>query len=113
VLILVACWIPPQHLAVDESTGGFLKIPNLDKVVHTGIFFVFAVLWMRLGTGRRWAMRVLIGGVLLAIISELGQELPFVGRDAGVMDTLADVAGVVLGIVAYREWVRRVGGAST
>ena len=58
-----------------------------------------AFLWMAAGPIRaRWVM---VAGVVAAVVSELGQNVPIVNRDANFPDGLADVAGVVSGIVAF------------
>ena len=72
---------------------------DLDKVVHAGIFVVFSVLWARTLTIRRRFAWVALGGIALAILTELVQTLPIVGRDGEVSDALTDVAGVLVGIV--------------
>jgi hypothetical protein len=49
--------------------------------------------------------RVVVGGLALAIVSELGQAVPMIGRDPGVEDVLADSAGVcaAVGLMAYLD----------
>ncbi len=109
MVILALCWTPRVLLPVRESGPRPLVIPHLDKAVHFGIFAVFAFLWMRVGTRPDRTGRVAAAGLLLALVSELGQLMPFVGRDASLADGLADSIGVALGIVAYRLSQRRVG----
>ena len=47
--ILIACWTPKIYFPVRERGGFFFELAylHLDKVVHLGIFGVFAVLWLR------------------------------------------------------------------
>jgi len=108
LVILLLCWTPSFVLHNVESGSKPFFVPNLDKVVHLGIFAVFAFLWMRVGTAPRRAWKVLFFGVALAAISELGQELPIIHRDAGFADGLADSAGVAVGIAASALAARRV-----
>jgi len=100
IAILLACWLPDFVLR-EAKVAKPLIVLNLDKFVHFGIFAVFAWLWMRAATIERRGWIVLVAGITLAVVSELGQQLPFVNRDAGLDDGIADVGGVVAGIAAY------------
>jgi VanZ family protein len=108
--VSVRRWLPPAVWAafilvltsiptLPDVTGG-IPIPHLDKVVH---FFLYAVLgWLvtrTLGT-RRFASlaAALIGIAVFGGLDELHQ--PFVGRDANLMDWIADVIGASIGIAA-------------
>jgi VanZ family protein len=101
IVILVLCWIPRMFLSGEEKLPKPFFVPNFDKLVHMGIFAVFAVLWMRVGSSSRRAWWVVAAGVALAVITELGQEIPIVNRDCNVADGLADSVGVIVGLVAY------------
>ena len=101
LVILGLCWLPRTYIPEDERAPRMFLIPHLDKMIHLGIFAVFAWLWMRVGSSPRRGRWVLLGGVALAVISELGQELPIVSRDASIFDGLADSLGVIVGIVAH------------
>jgi VanZ family protein len=97
VLILVACWIPRAHLPPGERVPG---VPNVDKVVHFGLFAVLGLL-VRLSASPRTRTATLLAlGLLLAIVSEVGQATPFVNRDANVPDGLADSLGMLAGLLA-------------
>ncbi|MGY1725277.1 VanZ family protein [Blastococcus sp. SYSU DS0533] len=78
--------------------------PGTDKVVHLLVFAALAV------TGR-WAgvPRVPLGSALLAYAlgSELVQGLTPIGRTMSVPDVVADVAGMVLGLLAWEASTRR------
>jgi VanZ family protein len=73
---------------------------HLDKLVHLAAFAGFGLLWKRVSPGRRTGIMILAAGALLAIISELGQAMPVVGREPDVLDAIADVLGVLIGICA-------------
>jgi VanZ family protein len=78
--------------------------PGVDKVVHFSLFAVLAL------TGR-WAgvRRGVLAGllVLYAAVSEVVQGLAPLDRSASVGDVLADVAGLLLGLVVWRWLARR------
>ena len=100
VLIFVICWTPSRNLPISEHAPSFLKLIHADKIVHATIFAVFGFLWRR-GTTAPSSI-ILAAGVALAVITELGQGTPFVGRDADVWDGLADILGLILGILSAR-----------
>jgi uncharacterized protein (DUF486 family) len=99
IAILVLCWMPVDWIEEVEQTSDWFEIPNLDKVVHWGIFVVFAVLWLRVGTSRwRYAW------VALAVITEFVQTLPLVSRDGNVADGVSDMIGITIGLIVAR-WI--------
>jgi VanZ family protein len=103
--ILVACWLPRAALPVREGNARVGSIPHLDKVIHFSMFVGFGYLWI-LALPRGWSIRVLVLGIVLAIVSELGQNHPWVGRDAGLDDGLADTFGLAFGITIAVWWLR-------
>ncbi len=102
IVILVLCWMPGEWIQEVEQGSPWFEIPDLDKVVHWGIFVVFAVLWLRLGTSRWRYAWVALGGLAVAAISELVQNLPWVGRDGEIGDGITDMVGVLLGLIVAR-----------
>ncbi len=105
VLILVLCWTPPRHLPMSESGPSLFHLIGLDKIIHGGIFAVFAVLWGK-ATSPASAPIIAVSGLALAVISEMGQATQLVGRDASLWDGIADTAGVGLGLV-IAAWLAR------
>ena len=104
-LIFAACWMPRQLVPEGQGKSSPFAIPHLDKVVHFGMFAGFGLLWAIARPGRaRW---IAAAGVLAAAATELGQLMPAVGRDAGLDDGLADVAGVAAGLIAAAVLARR------
>lgn len=98
LLIFALCWWPKARLG-DAERGLSMKVPNADKLVHMALFAGYGWLWMAAPTGRRAAI-VGATGLAVAILSELGQNLPIVNRDAELLDGLADAAGLALGVAA-------------
>ncbi len=104
--IMALCWLSPRWVQKVEKSSSFFELPGLDKVVHWGIFCVFAVLWLRASkSSRRWY--VALGGLALAAITELVQNLPIINRDGNVADTITDLIGVLIGL-AIASWVEPV-----
>jgi len=101
LVILVLCWLPRAYIPENEKVPGPFSIPHLDKLIHMGIFAVWGFLGMRAARHSHQGWRVFLVGVTLAAISELGQMVPIVHRDAGMADGLADVLGVAVGMLAY------------
>lgn len=97
--LLPATWMP-ESLPSDDD----FSIPHMDKIAHVVLFGGFGFLWTAVAgpRGRTWP--ILAGGVLLAIGTELGQGLPFIGRTTDASDLLADLVGLGLG-VALLLWI--------
>jgi VanZ family protein len=104
VVILVLCWMPGKWVQELEQESPWFQVPDLDKVVHWGIFVVFTVLWLRTSTSTWRYAWVALGGLALASISELVQMFPAIGRDAEVGDAITDLIGVALGL-ALARWI--------
>jgi VanZ family protein len=97
-VIMLLCWLPKHVVLEVEGDAPWFRIPHFDKVVHAGIFVVFSVFWVRVGsTSARFAW-VLLGGLALAVLTELVQNLPVIGREASFADGLADCAATIVGI---------------
>ena len=110
LVILVLCWTPKYVVSRVENES-FFQLPSLDKLVHGVIFVVLAILWLRVGSSRRAIGFIILGGFALGIISELGQMMPFVRRNANLYDMLTDWAGVLIGIAAaplVEPWLARL-----
>ncbi len=119
VIIFVLCWTPLIYMGVDEKPGlldRILPVPP-DKLVHGGLFVVFTVLWLRASRGGRWSyFWVMVGGIAASLISELGQMIPILQRDAELQDAVANIVGVFLGIPIFlliERYLRRVAVRST
>lgn len=100
---------------VESLTPGGLELGrlNVDKLIHVALFAGFGFLWARALEGKtkgpKWRA-VVAAGVAFAVISEAGQMVPYVGRSMHVLDLLADVIGLGLGIWADRKWPPRAAG---
>jgi hypothetical protein len=101
LVVLVLCLIPGYWLNRVEKAP-WIWVPNLDKLVHWGLFVVHTILWLRVGSTRGRYVWVVLGGVALGIGTELGQKLPIVGRDGNRYDALSDICGVLVGLLVAR-----------
>jgi hypothetical protein len=77
---------------------------GVDKLVHGGLFLALAATGCWAGI-RRPVVAVLLP--LYAAASELIQAIPALHRDATLGDWLADVVGVLLGLLAWTLVERR------
>lgn len=106
VVILILCGTPSSGF----SGFRFINIPQFDKVVHLGLYVVFTLLIIsennpnrNMGTvDRRYKIIALAVASAYGLLIELLQWLIFTSRSADFFDFLADVAGSVLAIFAYK-----------
>ncbi|MDT7572791.1 MAG: hypothetical protein QOE05_2965 [Actinomycetota bacterium] len=79
-------------------------IPNLDKLVHAGLFALLAATtWWRFAAHRA----ALVAVLAYAAASELLQSLLLSRRDGDVRDVAADAAGALLGWLLVSRRARR------
>lgn len=102
VVILVLCWTPRQYVQEAAENTHWFAIPNFDKVVHWSIFVAFAVLWLRTSRSRTRYPVIALAGLGLAVVTELGQLLPQIRRDASLADGITDIIGLTLGLILAR-----------
>jgi hypothetical protein len=99
VVIMALCWLPRTIVKVVEDESSWFKVPNLDKVIHFSIFVLFSILWTRVRSSRRAYVWIMLGGIALGVITEIGQSVPIVNREPNFGDFAADVVAVALGLV--------------
>ncbi len=102
LVILTLCWLPRSIVEEVEKDSSWFEIPNFDKVVHWGIFMLFSILWLRVGTSPWRFLWLALGGLALAVVSEVVQSLPIIGRDATIGDAVTDCIGLFIGIAMAR-----------
>jgi VanZ family protein len=77
---------------------------GVDKVIHFGMFFVWALAWLAaLGEGYWRLSSVFVGGLILASATELAQGVLPWKRSPDFFDWGFDMAGVVLACAGW--WV--------
>ena len=105
ILMLVGSWLPshwfPMSQEINHSPGWFFPVP-LDKLIHGLMFAGFAFLWgYRPGKPLRTNIP-LLGGLAFIVLTEWGQSTAFVGRTADLGDALADLVGLLFGLLVTR-----------
>ena len=100
LVVFGLCWTPRQLLPVREQPGVPFLFASFDKFVHFALCAGFAFLWMF--TGKFKARSVLVAGIAASVLSEVGQALPIINRDAEWPDGLADILGVLVGCAIYQ-----------
>jgi hypothetical protein len=79
-------------------------LPGVDKLVHAGLFAALALTGRWAGIGRPVLAALLVG---YAAVSEVLQGMTPLNRTASVADWVADVAGLVLGLLLWEVVSRR------
>jgi VanZ family protein len=105
LLIFVSSSLPSQKLPN-------LPILGMDKAIHFGVFFVFALLTHRAIKYQDWfpylSRHALVYTVPVTILYGVLDEVHqmFVpGRDASVYDLVADGLGAILYVILLRAWM--------
>lgn len=92
--LLVACFLPGKLVEPAVTLW-------LDKIAHFVLFAGFSGFWLL--TKPHHLRQVLIAGVLLAALTEIGQGVLPIGRSAEGWDLGADLLGLLAG-VAFDRW---------
>jgi hypothetical protein len=103
VALVVAVVVQLISLYSPEMPGG-PQIAGLDKVVHLSIFAAPVLAALMAGISAPLALGIL---AVHAPLSELIQHFALTHRSGDVLDTVADLAGVAIGWLAYVVWSHR------
>ena len=106
VLIIIA--IPGSYI---PKTSGFWELFSPDKIVHLGMFAPLSYLITRAVFRAHNRLKLAFSiasliGIVYAIFTELLQYYVVSGRNGNIYDAIADIIGVVLGLLLY-GWVRK------
>ena len=99
IFVYVICLVK-----IEKPKG--ISVPNLDKLVHFGIYFIFTIVWFGYFEGLKFVTPILKGvlkAVLLAFVA--GVSIEFLqqeftkARSGDVQDVFANCLGILLAVV--------------
>lgn len=104
VIVLILCDLPLENVS-----GGLPLFEGIDKLVHTGFFFVLTVLlfYGKIRQQRSYTFRMLTIVKILLVTATLGAGIEilqwkvFTYRSADIWDFFTDMVGVGMGIFSY------------
>jgi VanZ family protein len=114
LLVLAATGLPADRI----PASGLLRVQHMDKLVHLGLFMVFALLLgyglakQKAGSfGRRHGLWiVLASGLAYGALTELLQHFFLPGRQGSPLDFYSNGIGTVFGLLLFRYgWLPRLG----
>jgi VanZ family protein len=102
IAFAVACLVNLAALYTPRAAGD--GIPYADKVTHLLLFAAVAYTGSRIRLPLVWLSAALVAN---AVLSELVQHTWLTNRSGDVTDAVADIAGVVLGVLLAGGWRSR------
>lgn len=104
VIVLILCDLPLENVS-----GGLPLFEGIDKLVHTGFFFVLTVLlfYGKIRQQRSYTFRMLTIVKILLVTATLGAGIEilqwkvFTYRSADIWDFFTGMVGVGMGIFSY------------
>lgn len=109
-VILIITGFPSNYI---PKPIGFLSLLSLDKIVHIFLFSPFAYLLLRFKyqtvefNKKREYLLTGFYGIIYAFITELLQFYVFIGRSGNIYDFIADIIGVIIGVLIFNYFVNR------
>ncbi len=100
MISLLALFAPKDTVGVETT----LSIPGLDKIGHFILFAIWAYLIAKAISERKMSINPLIfcgAFALFAILTEVIQNQ--IGRSFEWLDVLADIIGIIIGLLIYRR----------
>jgi len=85
-----------------------------DKLIHIAMFFPFAWFWLiyfyKIKTQKVRALFIIsFFGIVYASLTEVLQHYVFIGRNANIPDAIADIIGVLIGVLTFsiirNKWI--------
>ena len=105
---MVICLMPGRHVP-------HVSIPHFDKVVHTSIYLIFAVLtyygWIRQTSiatlHQKTILKVILTMALFGMMVEVLQETLTTDRHFEWLDELANTCGAIIGACLFTLYFRK------
>lgn len=90
----------------------FIKLFSPDKIIHLILFTPFSFLflqtpWVKKIKNTKSYFYALILGIVYASCTELLQFFVFVGRNGNYLDAIADIIGVIVGVLLFHIKMKR------
>jgi len=106
-VILTLCWLPAS--TVQEPK--WFHIPNADKIVHFGLFFVWAFclrrdLYQQITKASQLLLLVFLSGLFTAALTEFLQPIVS-NRTRDWSDGLADMTGIITAICCFSLFLKK------
>ncbi len=106
LIILILCGAPSSGF----PSSRFFNIPHFDKIVHFGLYVVFALLLVsenntlrnKGGITKRSIFIALTIAILYGLLIEILQRYVFISRGADLLDFLANTLGAIFAIFIYK-----------
>ena len=103
VVILLLTGLPGNSF---PKVSQWMDVLQPDKLVHIGMFFPFVLFWQAYIFYKNIAVVksiMIVGGfgIIYAILTEVLQHYVFIGRNANYPDAIADIIGVILGLIIF------------
>jgi len=105
-IILVLVGIPGNQI---PKVSDWMDVFQPDKIIHVFIFAPFSWLWskhfmLRTNSKKKGIIISAVFGILYAISTEIMQFYVFIGRNGNLADAIADIIGVLVGLVIFYKW---------
>ncbi|MCK5846334.1 MAG: VanZ family protein [Bacteroidales bacterium] len=103
VIILLLTGLPGNSF---PKVSKWMDVFQPDKLIHIAMFFPFAWFWQSylalINTPKKRAVLIVIfSGIVYASLTEVLQYYIFIGRNANIPDAIADIIGVIFGVIAF------------
>lgn len=103
LIILALVGIPGTKL---PQATDWLELFHPDKLMHIALFAPFSFLWainilQKSNSIKKSIIISSVFGTFYAILTELMQLYVFIGRSANAPDAIADIIGVLFGLVVF------------
>ncbi|MBC7485855.1 MAG: VanZ family protein [Cytophagaceae bacterium] len=106
-VILTLCWLPASTVQEPQ----WFHIPNADKIIHFGLFFVWAFclrhdLLKQIHRTPQLILAILLLGLFTALLTE-GLQPIVSNRMRDWIDGIADMTGIVTAVCCFSFFVKK------
>lgn len=101
IIVLVLSTMPSSAV----SKASFLGIPNLDKIAHFVMYFIFALLASLAFKLTNWQIFFLV--FCYGLLMECVQHYFLTNRYFEIFDIIANIIGTIVGIMLIRNYLKK------